>query len=94
MYKELELLIFPVQNKANPSSLCLPSRALLLLNFCVFMDPDEKGRIYFMVKREFFLAGQPREITSGQDVPNLPARVANHNRGFALSCPLANSVIL
>ena len=31
-----------------------------------------------MVKREFFLAGQQREITSGQDVAIFPAREFSH----------------
>ena len=42
-------------------------------------------------KREILLAGPAREIPSGQDGPLLPARVANHNAGFALSCTLADS---
>ena len=36
-------------------------------------------------KRQLFLAGPKREIPGGQDAPNLPARVANQNAGFALS---------
>ena len=53
----LELLIFPVQKKANPSSFfCLPGHYYCRI-LAFFLDPDERGRIYFMVKREFFSCG-------------------------------------
>ena len=42
-------------------------------------------------KRKLFLAGQTREIPSGQDGPILPTRVANQNAGFA--CPLVDSSV-
>ena len=35
--------------------------------------------IYFMVKREFFLAGQRREITSGQDEATHLARLSSQS---------------
>ena len=41
----------------------------------------------------FFLAGPKRAIPSGQNSPISPARVANQNTGFALSCPLAEPAI-
>ena len=44
-------------------------------------------------KRELFLAGQTREIPSGQDGLILPARVVNQKAGIASSCKLANSLI-
>ena len=42
-------------------------------------------------ERQLFLAGPTREIPGGQDAPNLPTQVANHNEGFTLSCPLMDS---
>ena len=43
--------------------------------------------------KNFAFAGIKREIPSGQDRPILPARVANHNTGFASSCPLAEQAV-
>ena len=48
----------------------------------VFID-REKGKC--------FLQESTREIPGGQNRPILPARIANKNTGFALSCPLADS---
>ena len=45
--------------------------------------------IYYII----FFAGPTREIPRGQDVPSLPARVANLNTGFASSCPLVDSAM-
>ena len=39
--------------------------------------------IYYIVRKEIFLAGPTREIPSEQDCPILPARVANQNAGFS-----------
>ena len=39
-------------------------------------------------KRTLFSCGTHRVIPSGQDSAILPTRVANHNAGFGLSCPL------
>jgi len=39
-------------------------------------------------KRELLIAGQTREIPSGQNEPFLPAQVANQNTGFASSSRL------
>ena len=55
-----------------------------------------KKSIYYMCT--FFtviilFAGPTREIPSGQDVPSLPARMANLNTGFASSCPLVDSAM-
>ena len=44
-------------------------------------------------KRELFLAGPTREISSGQDGLILPTRVVNQKAGIASSCKLANSLI-
>lgn len=43
---------------------------------------------------EKFLSGLTREILSGQNGFILPARLANHNTGFASPCPLVDSAIL
>ena len=40
-----------------------------------------------------FLEGQPREITSGQDGPILPAQVANQDRGFTLFSRITENLI-
>ena len=37
----------------------------------------------------FASVGTKRAILSGQDRPILPSWIANHNTGFASSCPLA-----
>ena len=90
----LELLIFPVQKKANPTSFfCLPGHCYCRILAFFWTQTREEGFISWS-KENFFLAGQAREITSGQDVAIFPARVVNPKRVFALSCPLANSVIL
>ena len=41
-----------------------------------------------LVRSRWLFAGPKRVISSGQDGPILPARVANQNTGFASSCPL------
>ena len=38
--------------------------------------------------KEFRFCGKKGAIPSGEGRSILPARVANHNAGFALSCPL------
>ena len=43
--------------------------------------------------KNFTFVGTERAIPSGQDRLILPARVANHNKGFASSCPLAEPAI-
>ena len=56
----------------------LPSKAFVLPNLCVFMDPDKRRRIYFMVKN-IFLRDNRGKSRAGKICP---------------SCPLANSVVL
>ena len=47
--------------------------------------------LYGQPKGERFRAAPTREIPSEKDGPISPARVANQNAEFELSCPLADS---
>ena len=54
---------------------------------------DRTGLVNKGLHQRISLLREKREIPSGQDRPILPARVANQNTGFALSCPLAEPAI-
>ena len=85
---ELELLIFLSKKRQIPVPFfCLPGHYYCrIFAFVSGTRAREEGFISWS-QENFFL-----RTTAGNHGP--PARVANQNRGFTLSCPLAKSVIL
>ena len=77
-FRCLKFLFSLSKNSEIPVPVFLPSKAFLLPNLCVFMDPDERRRIYFMVKN-IFLRDNRGKSRAGKMCP---------------SCPPANSVVL
>jgi len=87
---------FPCPKKGKsqfPLFFCFPGNYYCRIFAFLWTQTREEGFISWS-KESFFLAGQPREIMITQDVAILPTRVANQNRGFALSIPLARLVIV
>ena len=82
------------QKRKRPTSSHIERTSLVKKAFITCIrSPWAPACMYTFIKYLFFFAGPTWEIPSGQDVPSLPARVANLNTGFASSCPLVDSAM-